>query len=518
MSLLHNEALLKYFCCLEREFQVNRYVAGGVHVWPSVRLSLTQVLHNIDAATDPKLTSDPNWRAVVARILDRYERTEDPIIRPAPDRPIEAFLDTIHPSGVSDRWAVFDAMFFTRPEEHFLRTSGGYYAPIQDPWFERAGRHFRVAKVELLSNLSLQKAPRRHPPILTTPLLAAVDLPSDDARLLDALRDQTRRLCEVVATWSRDAFGFSLNSFEAVALANLDVVARVKVTFDSLFRTAPAKTVFLNCFYHPPAHGLLWSAREHGIRTVEIQHGINGEDHVGYTHWIAPPPTGYHMLPEIFLTWGVSSANNVARWLPPEHGFHKVVIGGKPLVDAGDEETDGAAVDRLRAGFSRTVLITLQSTAGTGFSDAMLTLIRQAPVDWLWLVRGHPLGAEMPTARPEYIEETTRGAGISNVECRIATRMSLDGLLRRSDHHLTCSSSVALEGIRHDVPTTFINPLGMQFHRRLIESRGAYYALAPEEIIDTIKRGRDGLDWSRARDEVVNDPALTFRLINDLCA
>lgn len=515
MTWLHSEALLRLIYSAENQIPVNDYVVDGVHVWPIVRMTLCYGTVNNDADNDPEITGNSFWQQLVAAIETRFQAdyaVRQPLYRG--DRRLEDFLPRPGAGTLGRRVAsmTHDLLFFVRADEHFQKMDGGFRAPVLDPWYEAAvARQMRVMKFEYLSEqLSLERMPRWHPTFLlprSPCLLPAQTTPALSEALLESCDALSRRLSK----WIETQFGLFLNPDQLAQAAqrNLRSAYYFKCVFDRLFQQISAPAILLNCYYHMMAFGLSWSAQHHGILTAEVQHGINGEAHMGYTHWSVLPPGGYCMLPTVFITWGLSAANNIARWWSDAPCRHQVIIGGKPAVSAERNESDRNSLMARRDGFKKTLLVTLQTTQGTAISELLLALFKEAPADWLWLVRAHPMAEPQRAtySKRGYIEEQLSEAGISNVECEITTRISLDDLLPLAEHHITYLSSVVFEALRYRIPTTFIHPAAPRnFYRTLIQEQVAYYGATPEAILASIQRGTAGINWERAEQELLADP------------
>lgn len=516
MSFLHSEALLKLLYVLERRLPVNDYAVDGVHVWPIIRIALSYGLINNDSVVDDRFCKDPKWRAIVDKIDADYAAVGDC----SADRPYGDFDPATWQVPERTGEYLLDALFFTRSDEHFLSTPDGCYAPVLDPWYEACRASGTATKMEILGPLGLKRHPRRHLTHMLAPNAVANTVPADHP-LGAALEEQIVALGREVAAYA-SRFGFGIPGIGQSAGKSLAQIWHYRNLFSQYLRLFPARSVWMNCFYHNIALALSWAARDCGAASIEVQHGVNGHYHMGYTHWSALPAGGYCTLPQTFLTWGESSANNIARWFPRDHRHHAVVIGGKPLVSFEKASADdSAALGRLRGGYGKAILVTLQTSERTAVSEQLLETIRCAPDDWLWLIRAHPMAEpqQATASRKDFVEARMAESGIRNYETTLTSTMPLDAVLSHCDHHITYLSSVALEAFRFDVPTTFIHPAAIaNFHRAFILQRMAYYALEPQDIVATIRQGRAGIDWPRTRVQFVNSPALVQQVVARLKA
>lgn len=518
-KLLHGDAFSRYLYAAEQNIDINGFCVDGLHLWPLLRLVLAWRLHSFDAQLNPALSADPIWRATIAAIENASRLAQETYgVRHAGDQPPAAFLppeDTpLHSSGEGR-----GVLFFVRAEEHYLGTADGYYAPVLDPWLEVVREGFKVFKLEPLSDLSRERMPRRHHTLLAQ--TTRLQLAPEEKVYLRALCEQANRLADDVAAWSLSAFGLSLPGLGEELREHLASMFRSRLFFDEILENLAPRAVFLNCYYHPTALGLIWAARRAGIRTIEVQHGTNGACHLAYTHWTRLPDSGYALLPDVFLTWGLGSANNIARWFPAGHSAHHVAIGGK-LAKKRDPAPAGSPLDALAQSArsaSKTVLVTLQWTDDTALTPLMLAVMRQAPPDWFWMVRCHPMAeyGKVTCATVDNVERRLAEEGIVNCESRVTSDSALSDVLSLCSHHLTHTSSTIYEAIEYGVPTTVTHPAALGLYGSLIEDRLAHFATDPETIVATILAGKNGLDWERIEMELVSDTDLARRQITRWC-
>ena len=64
------------------------------------------------------------------------------------------------------------------------------------------------------------------------------------------------------------------------------------------------KKIFLSAWYLPETMGIIASARELNISTIEVQHGKQGRFQAAYAGWNIFPENGYVNLPDNFWCWG----------------------------------------------------------------------------------------------------------------------------------------------------------------------------------------------------------------------
>jgi len=496
-----DKLVCEYCVIVERSLPVNDYRMGGVHLWPFVRNLLygPLVLKIL-----PEATAEARER-IARRCRDLLAELGLP--RPRGTDAIERIAPLTKPGG--------HMLFFTRPVEHSGSTSSGFYSPILDPWVELALETTSAAKVEFINDQSLGRQARRHPTLMlphptqarfreAEALLRAEGL-APLSELLLRLADFSRR--ELLVD-----IGAELNG---VAMGFLSTLA-YKLEFAPHLRMLRPRALALLCYYYTVGMGVVWACREEGVRSIELQHGANGDHHSAYSHWTAVPAEGYAGLPDVFMTWGGTSADHIRRWWPRDANPHRVVVGGRPdlTVAAGLDTNHAAAAEvlgGLKARYRRVVMIAL---AAESIEPLFADIIVRAPRDWLWLVRCHPrtLEDKIPGGSPDDVQTILAGRGLDNFETRIASRAFLATVLPYVDHLVAHESSSWMEAAAFGVATTFIASQAPTVFATAVEERRVYYVETVEELFATIEQGPTGLD-AAGPSIIVSDPALARRAL-----
>jgi hypothetical protein len=509
-----NRTFVELAAWLEQVVGIEDYLVDGISLWPVVRIGLAFALQDCDSGLDPAVQDDP--LLVSHRAVTRDKFAGIPISPPF--SPLAAPAPAVASRSVLPQGGV-DAVIFTRSCEHYLRHENSWLAPVLDPWMDALSQGASTIKVELADSLSVERPHRRFPTFQLHPSAGPPATPADlafDARARAVLSV----LCARVETLAAD---MGVAGFTNLLQDHLARILRTRRIFRHLFAQLRPKAVFFNCYYHPEALGAIWAAHDRAAQVVDIQHGNNGEYHFAYTHWLHMPPGGHYLLPDVFATWNQACASNINRWLPAPVGRHRAVVTGRldiatilPGGAAGIGESV-EALDMIRQGYARTILVTLQGSEWTGLTPVLVEAIRQAPPDWLWLIRGHPMaqvqGGTLKTVG--IIEQRLNALGLTHVETRLATTLPLPALLACTDHHVTHFSTTALESITVGVATTLIHPFADIFFGRDIQNRVFHHATRPTDILKTIHAGLDGLDASAMRQAAIL-PAIVEPLLGTL--
>ncbi|QCG93041.1 hypothetical protein E6C67_03595 (plasmid) [Azospirillum sp. TSA2s] len=522
--MLDDISIAKLCACIEQEVDVNRYEFQGVHAWPAFRIFLFYLMYG---KYKEEFEEQDGYRLLRASIQQHFTRLMQAAGLPKPDRPAEDFRAAPGPSAApAPEQAGRKILIFCNPDDYAAEPSGSYGSVMMEPWVERLRARHSVLHLEFLGSAGLAKLPRRYPTAFL-PAIGDADLVQAGQTLNEHDVRAISELSDKVNDYVGRAYKLNFRELSRHMLQNFIHFTAAKRTFDQFLDMHKPDTVFLICYYYSIALGLLWSCRQRGITTVEVQHGQNGDYHAPYSQWTVTPRDGYTLWPDIFLTWGGQSANNVARWLTHATPHHRVIIGGHPAKPAAAEPFS-PALAALAARYRKRVLVTLQPfSAATGVSPFLLKAMQAAPADWLWLIRCHPM-AETDGVRSRFppdvyqsfipggIKELLERHGIANAEVDMASTRPLQEVLHHTDHHVTNHSSTVLEALAKGVPTVFIHPLAEYFFESLLARRQAACANDVPSLLNTIERGWEGLSQPEPDDIAAWDPTWKDEFIESI--
>ncbi len=476
--------VIDIFVEIESRCDVNALRAEGICIWPIVRQHLWDALQPLGrsnvgprpATTNSAAQHGRRGRAAqLGKLGARVMRGSRRVARSA-----FASINRHHPPCPEKTGIVF----FCRQEEHRERVQGRYYDLVLDPIMDLIGDEGAFSKWELASESGRVRMPRHRaskmirvePGIgdLARRLASQFRPPIDGfAYLQRLLAERTGAAC---LEWSD-------------VMTHVDNIGRYRRLVASLLDRAQPRVVFLACYYYAAAMGLIWACRDRNIRTVDVQHGKQGKYHGLYTHWTRIPAAGYEVLPDVFWSWGEESKQNIERDQPAGCRMHRAVVGGNRWLGQwmdGDPRLTSAALaaftQRL-AGAGRVILVTLQPIEES-LPPFLIEAMRNAPADWMWLVRLHP--AQIRGGQTESIRARLAQAGVRNFEIDHVNKTALYEALRASDAHLTAFSSVCYEALAFGVPTTLISPVGRQYYEEYI-NRGLFqYATTAAELLAAV--------------------------------
>ena len=442
----HKHAV-EVLAAIERAADVNALRAGGLRLWPLVRMDFWEQLlgpSDTPARPAPRSIVWPGEGALMAwrrwREIRRLPRAE--------------------------------ALFFSRREDHTDRFPAGHYNRHTDPMIEFCRSRMSCLKIEAQSSAAASTLPRA----CSTQF---VPLPQAGTRTTPARIEGAETLRTALAE-----IGEPLAFDEAKLRHEAAVLLQRRDAFLAILDRVKPRVVFVVCYYDRRVLPLVAACRQRGIPTVDIQHGKQGVYHGLYTHWTRWPSDGYELLPDFFWVWGEASRRHMASGRPAELPRHRPIVGGSrwlalwrrgaafPL-----EAAETAWLAQARRA-QRVILVTLQPLEPM-LPPHLREALRRSPSDWLWLLRAHPRRrAKIP---PLIAELNADGTG--SYEGERASTVPLYALLRIADRHLTCWSSVAQEAPAFDVPTMIVHPSGQQLYAEEIAAGRFQYGATAESVL-----------------------------------
>ena len=88
-----------------------------------------------------------------------------------------------------------------------------------------------------------------------------------------------------------------------------------KKSFRFFYIKKKIKHIFVTSFYFPDMLALIYAANKKGIKTIELQHGKQGEYQAMY-NWSEIKSSSINFLPSNFWCWGIESANTINKSFP----------------------------------------------------------------------------------------------------------------------------------------------------------------------------------------------------------
>ncbi len=229
------------------------------------------------------------------------------------------------------------------------------------------------------------------------------------------------------------------------------------------------KNLFVVCYYDVKCFAAVLAANRLGIGSVDLQHGVQGESHMGYAQW-PDVARSSNLLPTHFYVWDDNSLQTIYNW---KNDNSKILLGSNKWV-----------LDRARKVSNDIILLTLQPIVDS-LPDFVIKIIQQYNGVKKWYIRLHP----RQLGEVGRIETILRNAGISDkTEVRKASFPPLTSLLIHTSLHVTFFSSVAIEASYYNIPTYFLSEEHARSYRNYLDKRMIFcYPLdSLNEVVDMV--------------------------------
>ncbi|MBL8320526.1 MAG: hypothetical protein JNJ42_19125 [Burkholderiaceae bacterium] len=442
---------------LERHYPVQQWHAGDVDLWPAyrVRLFMNATLALLAQAPVPH----PARR--LAALAGRG-------LRALLQVPLAALRDR----RMNDRPQPGHAAVFLSDGLSFTRQQGRWVDRVIDPLVLALQQRGQACLK--LTPLAAVHVPRLLPSMLVQPAIDRLKLlarwrPLHDTDLpgFDALQIEAQLRLGEPNVPSRDWLLLQARRMHALA-----------AWFAALLRTSGATWAFVNNYYSIEGMAFVVAARRGGLRSADLQHGLQGEHHGAYGRWAAVPAVGYTTLPDEFWVWSRDEADAIDRWRG-ECACHVPRISGNPWRERWLDDRDPQVAEQIenaRAMRAPSPAVQVLVSLAWGLADEETDKILRAAelagrgVGWWW--RLHPVEAH----RAAEFAARLRRHGLPAEHVQAVTDAPLFALIRAADVVVAHSSTVIQEATLFGVPAVVTSDYGAEIYAALVDAGRAVRA------------------------------------------
>lgn len=260
-----------------------------------------------------------------------------------------------------------------------------------------------------------------------------------------------------------------------------------KSFFDKYFKKVKPKMLFNDVFSHLRSYGAILSAKEHGIKTVDIQHGLQGQYHHLYGMYNNPPKNGYEILPQYFLGWSQQDGEAIHRWAQYTNGGHEGILGGNlllSLIKSGKIDVSNARLDHITKPIATFALQELEDVG-----ERMLSIITETILalngEYYWVFRMHPVFST--DADQNKLKKFLSVLDPNEYEIQLNSSMTLFELLTKSDYLLTESSTVSLEALAFDASVIIMSDYGKAYLGEYLNTDDLLFADNKDDLYSILK-------------------------------
>jgi hypothetical protein len=254
----------------------------------------------------------------------------------------------------------------------------------------------------------------------------------------------------------------------------IDSICRMVDWYKKQLNPDKTKMALLVSFYSDRGMALIKACKDLGIKTADIQHGIQGELHAAYGNWINVPSNGYNTMPDTFLVWSEVEAKANQASTIIGNVFESKWYSNDEIVTSFDQEILSIS-KKLSA--DKNILFTVQY--GIKYIPDLFELIKNTQCEFNWLIRFHPLTSI--EEKNDFIK-MLKSYDVVNYEFELSTSLPLYSLLRNVSLHITHSSSTVLEALNFNVPSLLIDKFGREYYSEYLGSQVKYESLIEKQV------------------------------------
>lgn len=499
---------------IERQFDVTALRYKDIKVWPIIRIWL--YFHMIDPCNHPSIDNQPGnadnllatnlvciikapfriiknvFKGLLAGNDNNFLTAELVYIVKAPFRIVKNMAYAVNCWWLHQKQLKFiyqyrnkEILFYSRCSDHTDQIDNKFYNRFIDPMIDFIQSKYSYLKLELLPHEIQGTLPRyEHTIFLNTSWhFYRGEITNKfrwfiNKKTIKKFSELRKKVFEVTG---------KIEINEEYFLDQVFQVEQYQKFFRELLTGLKTKVFFFADYTSVIEMGLIWACRKRGIKTVDIQHGTQGDYNGKYSHWTRMSKEGFELLPDFYWSWGEKSRDNIIKWYPAGFRHHLSVVGGNRWLGKWVEDKN-FGIDTKQKGFynylktfNKVILVTFQHTLDST-PEYLFQAMHLSPDNWIWLIRRHPLQRESN----EQIQAVMRHHDIKNYEVVNASSYPLFALIKHSDCHVTECSSVALEALFFGLPTSIIHPTGRQVFENYINDGVFDYAATSDKILESI--------------------------------
>ncbi len=237
--------------------------------------------------------------------------------------------------------------------------------------------------------------------------------------------------------------------------------------------------VFVVSYYGFTGMAMCHACNYLNIKTIDIQHGVQGSVHPAYGSFFKIPISGYNVMPMNFFNWTGKDAEAINSWAVKTRNIKAYVVGNmaqkvfqqksSPVGEYFDiqfKDYYNALNDKYF------ILMTLQNQYI--IPDLYINLINKSPNNMFYLIRFHPGSSEKE--KNMIRNKLKKKINQASYEIEHASNIPLYTLLRNVQLHITQYSSVVIEAADYKVVSIVTDPRGKNYYNDYITNNEAYYS------------------------------------------
>ena len=430
-------------------FDVNQLKIDTEYIWPYLRNRIWIQLYALGNDKNkrnisPEEIQKGSTRHVPYYLRDRFKR----------------LYNAKEISEIEQNDTGIDFLFFTviNAAEQVELDDGKVYYRITDPLYEAASKVGTAKKIEMIkvNSPAIRKSKQYYHPaqLILPPYISK-------AGYTEKLEYHYKFLGLLNKTIPSLSYSYELLD------KSLDWEMHTREYYITLLQKLNPRFLFLNGFHHQAP--LISAADFLGIKTIDVQHGIQVGWNPLYNHWPEIPEEGYQALPDYFFVWGEKEHRSIREVFKGDK--HRPLISGFPWLERQKELTeklDPKYVKRFKK-YKVVTLLALQNQ--TEVPKLYLDLIAHSSKDHLWIIRHHPKGNRFE--EKDFIKQKGERGDI--LISKYFDKITLAQLFDHIDIVISAGSTVAIEADYHGLYNFIFSEKGKGNYIDEIEDEQFFY-------------------------------------------
>lgn len=458
---------------IETRFNVNEWELSSIKIWPFIRIQMMTLL-NYDALNVPVLnTRTFNYGKKVLKA--KYTKLCASLSDSTKDASIERADILLLSDGIS-----------------FTKLDGVWYHKFCDPIYDYyLSKNIKCIRLDLSDSFC---TPRYSPSKFIQPSIDNVIIRAIIANKLSMNRSHKNEIWGDFDVFLEDDYVNSkLNHIpdKGEIRAKIHKIFKLKKYFLKYLERIEPKIAFVVCYYSDTAMAFILACKELNIKTVDIQHGVQGDMHLAYGRWTNVPENGYPALPDYFWVWSSEEKKTIDRW-SESISTHKAIVCKNSFAEFWKDNSneivkkiDEIIRDKRINSQNPSILITLSpGLSAVEYLKSTWEVVKSTQLMYNWYIRLHPAMID----DLELIREEISSFGIKAFDIDLSTSLPLYSLLRNVDLHITAQSSTVIEAADFNIISIITSKYGEELYENFIKMKQAFVCELPEEMEIMIKK------------------------------
>lgn len=449
-------AILYFLNQLEKEFPVSEWKLFGFHIWPVLRVSLGLKLSQQSFLKEKNQLTSSNSSIISDSIQTIFNSVYNSI------------ADSTNNQSLRNK---YDVVFLNASSTRYYKLGNNWFNPFSDSFINHLEKE-NISSLVLEYPDNNKKIPRYRPSKF---IGTGINLMN-----LNVLFQKRFEKAEHFKPEGFDNFLKRVNLPSDFFLKKILRVLNYSILFEKILKKTQPSLVIVEGYYSYIAMGLLLAAKKSGIKTIDIQHGVQSENDLLFSNWTNIPKGGYELLPDVFWCWSNVEKENIDKWTVKSDNLFLSFAGGNPVLEINDDDENIKSFQQEILTEKNKNLKNILYTHQASFeiSELLFKVIQSSPKNWKWWFRFHP---QYPEAQSKVLAKLAK-YNFKNVITESVTEYPLPLLLKNMDLHVTEFSSTVLEAEMLGVPSILLTETGADLFNKQIESGIAKYSSSHEKF------------------------------------